>query len=172
LFSVYAGGALSLPMSPDGFKDNYKTGYHASLGLGYKVMPNMQLVGKFEYHTFKFNFEDGMDISGGTNKVMMFGADARYAFNIPAAPVSPYVIAGGGLASVKQSEFDTGDLLIAGFSDQAYEDQTKFYWNAGVGLSLKSGPAWSFFAQARYVNIATDGESSAFVPVSFGVKFF
>jgi len=34
--SVYVGGALSLPSSPDGFKDAYNTGYHGLVGLGYK----------------------------------------------------------------------------------------------------------------------------------------
>jgi len=175
-FSLYAGGAISMPQSPDGFKDGFKTGYHGSIGVGYKVMPNLQLVGKLEYHTFKVNFDNtpGMEeYSGGTNKMWMYGVDGRYQFSLPAAPVSPYVLGGLGFANIKQSEFEgPASLGLSVLNEMISESVTEMYWNIGAGVQLASGPAFSVFAQARYVSIATEGESAAFIPITLGLKFF
>ncbi len=178
-FTLYASGAFSLPNSPDGFKDNFKTGYHGSLGLGIKMMPNFQIIGKAELHSFKFDFDNselfaGMDgYSGGTNNMWMFGADGRFSFNLPAAPISPFVLAGAGVASIKQTEFDgPASLALSALNSYLDETQTKFYWNVGGGFDLKSGPLFSLFVQARYVSIATEGEASSFVPISLGIRLF
>jgi len=54
-FSIYGGGLLSFPNAPTEFKDAYKNGFHGMLGLGYKVAPIAQVVGKAEYHRFGFD---------------------------------------------------------------------------------------------------------------------
>lgn len=172
-FSIYAGGAISLPNSPESFKDGYKTGYHGAIGIGYKVMPTIQIVGKAEYHTFGFDFEGASGVEGGTNKMWLFGADGRFTVGVPAAPIKPFIIGGAGLANIKQSEFTGTNTLTTSILNSAIpEAQNKFYFNAGAGVEMKSGPAWSLFAQIRYVSVATEGESSAFVPITVGVKFF
>lgn len=175
-FSLYAGGAISLPQSPDGFKDGFKTGYHGSIGVGYKLMPNFQLVGKLEYHTFKVNFDNmpgAEGYTGGTNKLWMYGVDGRYQFSLPAAPISPYVLGGVGFANIKQSEFDgPTSLTLSVLNEAVSQSTTKMYWNLGAGTTLATGPSLSLFAQVRYVSIATEGESSSFIPITLGVKFF
>ena len=174
-FSFYAGGLMSLPQSPDYFKDSFKNGWHGMAGVGYKVMPNFQIVGKVEYHTFKFDADAaGLgDITGGTNKMLMFGADGRFSLNMPASPVKPFFLAGGGFVNIKQSEFEGGDPLSTSILNAVVsEDQTKAYFNLGAGVELKSGPMFSFFAQARYVSVQTEGEASTFIPITLGLKFF
>lgn len=177
-FSLYVGGAISMPTS-NAFNDNFKNGLHGSVGVGYKMMPGFQLIGKIEYHTFKFDFDnsalfDGVSgFSGGTNKMWMFGADGRYSFNLPSAPIQPYMLGGIGMAQVKQTEFDgPTSLSLSLFNEVVAQDQTEFYFNIGGGFDLKSGPAWSLFAQVRYVSIATGGEASTFIPLTVGLKFF
>lgn len=175
-FSFYAGGLISLPQAPDAFKESFKTGWHGYIGAGYKAMPNLQIVGKIEYHTFAVDFDNmaGMEeYSGGTNKMWMFGADGRYQFSLPSAPISPYVLGGLGFANIKQSEFEgPASLGLSLLNEAIPESVTKMYWNIGTGVNLASGPAFSFFAQARYVSILTEGESSNFIPITLGVKFF
>jgi len=56
-FSLYVGSAVSLPTSPEAFADFYKTGFHGSVGVGYKVSPGLQAVGKVEYHRFKLDYD-------------------------------------------------------------------------------------------------------------------
>ncbi len=177
-FSVYAGGAISLPQSPDAFKDGFKTGYHGSVGVGYKFMPAFQVVGKVEYHTFNIDWDSDpllagyTDLEGGTSKFWMFGCDGRYSFNMPASPVKPFVFGGVGMAAISQSTFTGGTTLITSTLNEARQDASKFYFNVGGGVDLKTGPAWSLFAQLRWVSVATDNDSWNWVPLTLGVKFF
>ena len=171
-FTVYAGGGMSLPMSPDGFKDVQKTGYHGTVGLGFNVIPMFQLVAKIEYHSFtadqtEYSLALGTteDVEGGTFTPLMFGADARYAFNLPAAPLAPYVFGGAGLARVSWSDVSYGTTTLA------FEDQTKFYYNVGAGFEFDISPMASLFVQGRYVSIATDNDPTVMVPISVGIKF-
>lgn len=174
-FSVYAGGALSLPQS-DAFKASFDNGYHGFVGLGFKVAPILQVIGKVEYHTFKFDFDNSVGsagFTGGTNKMIMFGLDGKLSPNLPASPVKPYFLGGLGLANIKQSEFEgPASLSLSLFNSIITESQTKVYFNVGAGADLLSNPAFGIFAQVRYVSISTDGESAAFVPISLGVRFF
>ena len=171
-FSLYAGGALSLPSAPDGFKDGYKTGYHGLAGLGYKFGPAFQMVGKAEYHKFAFDFGGVSGIDGGDTRMLMFGGDGRFAFGLPAASIKPFAFAGAGIANIKQSSFGGNLLLAAGFTPTASESQSKMYYNFGAGVEMKVGPTMNLFVQGRYVNFATDGESTAFIPITLGLKFF
>ncbi|MCK4632548.1 MAG: outer membrane beta-barrel protein [candidate division Zixibacteria bacterium] len=174
-FSFYAGGALSMPASPEGFDAGWKTGWHGMLGAGYKVMPSFQVMGKAEYHTFGLESSDMGGIEGGDYKVLMFGADGRFNINMPAAPVAPFVFGGVGLANMKLSEF-TGpsgtELATALLNATSPEDQNKMYYNVGAGFELKTGPSLKLFAQVRYVGIQTEGDAMAFIPITLGLRFF
>lgn len=171
--SLYAGGAVSMPSS-EAWSDMVKTGFHGSVGVGYKVMPNMQLVGKIEYHRFGLN-DDAlalMDAEGGHNNVWMYGADARYSFGLPAAPIKPYILGGVGFANISASDLEGTSDLVTSFNQFNNVSTTELYFNVGAGAELKAGPAFSLFGQVRYVSVQTDGEASAFIPLTVGVKFF
>ncbi|MFQ6008980.1 MAG: outer membrane beta-barrel protein [Candidatus Zixiibacteriota bacterium] len=171
-FSLYAGGALSLPNSPDGFKDSFKTGYHGLVGLGYKMGPSFQLVGKVEYHNFGYDFASLSGVEGGNTRMWLFGGDGRFSLDLPAAPIKPFVFAGAGLANVKQSDF-SGDLaLISSLTPSYPESQNKLFYNLGGGVEFGGGPSFSIFAQFRYVSVSTEGDNTAFVPITVGLKFF
>ncbi|MDD3731554.1 MAG: outer membrane beta-barrel protein [candidate division Zixibacteria bacterium] len=172
-FSLYVGGAVSVPTSPDGFKETYKTGYHGSIGAGYKFAPNFQLVGKAEYHQFAYDFESESGIDGGENKLLMFGADGRFSLNVPAFPVKPFIFGGAGIANIKFSEFSGSNTsLVTSMNEYIPEDQNKLYFNVGGGGEFKMSPALSFFIQGRYVNVKTEGDAYVFIPVTLGIKFF
>jgi len=172
-FSLYVGGAVSIPTSPDGFKETYNTGYHGTLGAGYNFMPNFQIIGKAEYHRFSYDFADLSDIDGGANKLWMFGADGKFSLNAPVFPFKPFLFGGVGMAKMQFGEFSGDNLsLVTAYNDATLGDQSEFYYNIGVGGEYKMGPAWSFFVQARYVNVNTEGDAWVFVPVTLGLKFF
>jgi opacity protein-like surface antigen len=175
--SLYFGGAISFPTAPDAFSEGYNTGWHGTAGVGYKFAPNFQVIGKIEYHRFSVDYDNDpllatANIDGGQNNMWMFGADARYAFGLPAAPVTPYVIGGLGLANISFSEFDGVEPLATSLNDAYDGSQTDLYFNLGAGAELKTGPLWSLFAQIRYVSVQTEGDAASFVPFTLGVKFF
>lgn len=175
--SLYVGGAISIPNGPDEFKDNYKNGYHGFAGLGYKLAPNFQAVGKIELNRFPLDVGSipsfvGEDITGGNNNMLMFGLDGRYSFGLPAAPLKPFIIGGGGLARLSATSLEGTSDLIASLNEYQPDSQTKVYFNVGAGVELKAGPMWQLFAQVRYVSVATDGDPASFIPFSLGLKFF
>lgn len=174
-FSAYVGGLVSMPNTPSSFSDTWKTGWHATGGLGYKMAPNFQLVGKLEYHTFGFDFGDVDGFSGGNINLLTFGADGRYAFSMPAAPVAPFIFGGAGMANVSFGDMEGSTLATSTFADYNTtkpESQTKLYYNIGAGAEMKVGPTMKLFVQGRYVNVATDGESIGFIPITLGLRFF
>ena len=176
-FSLYAGGAISLPQSPSEFKDGFKNGFSGMLGVGWKLMPNLQAVGKVEMHSFAVDFEQqGLatsypNLSGGSNRVWMFGVDGRYSLGLPAAPFKPFALAGIGLAKIDQTDY-SGDPLATSLNSSIPNAQSKMSWNIGAGFEFKSTPLFGLFAQVRYVSVATDGGSSNFIPITLGLKFF
>jgi opacity protein-like surface antigen len=172
--SLHVGGAVSIPSSPEAFSEMYKMGFHGWGGVGYKFMPNFQVVGKVEFHRFNLDTGPYGDlVSGGHNNMLMFGADGRMAFGLPAAPIKPFVLAGAGLARMSMSELSSSDpILAAALNEFQPEATTNVYFNIGAGVELATAPTFSLFAQVRYVSIATEGQSSSFIPISVGLKFF
>ena len=175
-FSVYAGGALSLPSSPEGFRDGWKFGYHGMIGAGFNVAPRIQVIGKVEYHKFQSDLDTfgGSSVDGGGIKSIMFGVDGRLNLGAPVIPIKPYAIGGIGMASVTAEEYESTDPLIASSLNSGVdtETQSKVYYNFGAGVEFTLAPKASLFVQARYVNIATDGSSTGFIPVTVGLKLF
>jgi opacity protein-like surface antigen len=171
--SIYAGGLLSFPKSPDNFKNDFKNGFHGMVGIGVKTLPFMQFVGKAEYHKFAYDLAELEDVTSGAQSVWMFGGDLKLGMNIPTAPVKPYVLGGIGLARITFSEFEGGDPLTTALLNTALPgNQTKLYYNIGGGLEFKFAPMVNFFVQGRYVRIATDDQATSFIPITLGLKFF
>lgn len=174
-FSFYVGGALSVPSSPDAFTETYNTGFHAFGGVGYSVLPAFQVIGKVEYNRFSFDFDNSgqtMLTDGGQQNVWLFGADGKYSFNLPASPVKPYAFGGLGMARLSTSDFEGTDLALTTAINDGLQSTSEFYWNIGAGAEFSLSPMVSLFAQARYINVATEGDALTWIPVSLGLKFF
>ncbi len=174
--SWYAGGALSLPTSPQGFSDGWKLGMHGMLGVGKNVAPRLQLVGKLEYH--KFNADLALiapSVDGGAINTLMYGVDGRLNLGAPIVPIKPYALGGIGIANLKFNEYTTTDTSLAtavALLNTTVTSISKVYFNFGGGVEFAMGPKTSLFVQARYVTIATDGGSTAFIPITLGLKLF
>jgi hypothetical protein len=74
---------------------------------------------------------------------------------------SPYLIGGVGMYNSKidadDDEFDT-------------EGQTDFGINIGIGTKFNLS-GFGTFAEIRYHNIFTEGSSTQFLPITFGIMF-
>lgn len=169
--SVYLGGLLSVPAGGN-FNAGWGWGYHGWAGVGYKMAPGLQVTGKVEYHDFFFDMFDLVGVEGGDTKVWMYGVDGRYTIGVPAIPIKPFVLAGGGIARVTWDEFEGTSLTAATLNEELPDPVNKMYFNVGGGLEFRIVPAFGFFAEARYVSVATEGERMSFVPMSLGFKLF
>jgi len=170
-FNLYGNIGVSLPQSPDLFKDGYNMGFHGNLGIGVAFYPTMQLVGKVGIHRFGAD-KDKMgdsDLDGGSFTAITYGVDLRASLGLPAAPNKPFGFAGIGMASLK-----VGEVTSSVIDNEPSISETKFYFNFGGGLEFKSGPAMTFFVQASYTGISVDDsfpERIVMIPISLGIKF-
>ncbi len=96
-----------------------------------------------------------LGVSGSTESVTWFTGNVNAVFNFEGskdATFVPYVIGGVGLYNGSQ-----------GFG-------TKAGINGGGGVTFKLS-GFDAFAEARFHNIFTDGNSSRIIPLSFGINF-
>jgi hypothetical protein len=143
-------GGVSFPTGDDG--DFFDTGFHGQVMLGFGMMAlPVKLRADLSYHSFggkEGTFLDGEDarvISGALNANIGMGGIG----------VKPYLSAGLGVYNSKTGDFD---------------GETDFGINGGLGLEFTL-TGMSTFLEARYVNVFSEGESSAFIPVTFGILF-
>ena len=179
--SFYAGGALSMPTSPAGFSDGWKLGMHGMIGAGKNVSPRLQMIGKLEYHKFSAdaaattaNF-GSPNVDGGAISTWMYGVDGRINLGAPVVPIKPFALVGLGIANLSFNEYTTTDTSLSSAVATANTgaiSMSKVYFNVGGGVEFAMGPKTSFFVQARYVSIATEGGSTTFIPVTLGLKLF
>ncbi len=169
-FNLYAGGGITLGSAPQEFTDFHKEGYNLMAGLGLNLMPPIQFVGKVEYHAFSKDFDEFFpsitDLEGGTRRILMFGVDARLGANVPTAPITPFVFAGLGLASISENDLQTA-VEIA-FDE--YDTETEFYLNLGGGIEFKFMQILNVFIQGKYVNIKQAGDNLIIIPLTVGIK--
>jgi hypothetical protein len=94
---------------------------------------------------------DGVD---GNTSILGGTVSALYHFSAPAATARPYALGGLGIYNV-----DPG---------AGSETKIGFGFGGGVTFSLSGLNA---FAEARYISIATSGESISMVPLTVGIMF-
>jgi hypothetical protein len=78
------------------------------------------------------------------------------------AGMRPYLLAGGGMYRTKAT------VSILGFEGSS--TSTDAGVQAGAGLEFKLA-GFSTFLEAKFVNVFGDGDSSTYIPITFGVKF-
>ena len=143
-------GGVSIPTG-DG-SDDVETGFHGQvmLGFGMIALP-VKLRADVSYH--KWSGKDGTLIEGIDQRVISGALNAN--IGLGGIGVKPYVSGGLGVYNSKVEDLDA---------------ETDFGINGGVGLEF-SLTGMSTFLEARYVNVFTEGESTKFIPITFGILF-
>jgi opacity protein-like surface antigen len=164
--SIYLGGGVAMPMSPDEFKDNYGMGYGGGAGLGYKVTPSVEIIVSGFYNLFSSDFPDSFGVTGGDVSIIEAVGNLKYIFGKGASKIKPYIIGGAGMASVKFSQVDD----TSGTVFSADTSETDFIYNLGAGAEITVSPSAAIFIEGFYSSVATEGETSAYVPIRAGLK--
>jgi opacity protein-like surface antigen len=147
---ITIGGGLLMPMGT--YKDNDKMGFIGQAGIGMPVGPiGIRIEGDYGQSSHKNNV-------GGNTKIIGGMAAAVYHFKSPST-VKPYVLGGLGMYNVK--------VDVTGFGSAS---ETKLAFGGGAGLELKMTGA-SLYLEAKYMNVTTSGSSTAFIPITVGVRF-
>lgn len=154
--TVYGGVGFSRLTSPQEFKASYDNGVHYMIGLGFEMAPNVQLVPRYEHHSFSPKDRE----SRSKMNVSMFGADARLSFGPPGLGFKPVLLGGIGLATNEQ------ESRLDGVPLDVTEKETDFYYDIGGGVELRR-----VIFYIRYVSASVNGSAMNYLPFTIGFKF-
>ncbi len=146
------GGGLLMPMGDYNTAD--KPGFIFGAGVVFPV--GTAPVAVRVEGSYSQTSHDGID---GNSKIMGGMASLVYSFT-GGGSVTPYVLGGVGFYNLK--------VTIPSFAVDT--SVSKIGFGGGGGLRFAMGSA-SLFVEARYMNIATSGGSTSFVPIIAGVSF-
>lgn len=146
------GGGLLMPMGDYNTAD--KPGFIFGAGVVFPV--GTAPVAVRVEGSYSQTSHDGID---GKSKIMGGMASLVYSFKAGGS-VTPYVLGGVGFYNLK--------VTVPSFAVDT--SVSKIGFGGGAGLRFPMGSA-SLFVEARYMNIATSGGSTAFMPIIAGVSF-
>ena len=145
-FSIAAGAAAPIGSTAD----DLKMGYNATVGLGIKA-PVAPLGLRFEGMINQMDFK-----TSALGSTRLLSGSANVTLSGPAVPMG-YLIGGVGMYNIA-------------FPDANVDSENKVGFNIGAGINF---PLTGFgtYLEARLHVVNTEGSSTKFVPVTFGIKF-
>jgi hypothetical protein len=153
--TVGVQGGVAIPTGDLG--DGADAGFTIGAGLGFS--PAMIPFGlRFDVDFTRFGVKESVVGVSDVNFQVISGT-LNGLFNLPAAGMSPYLIAGVGMFS---SKFSGG----GGSSDS----ETDFGAQGGVGISFGLA-GLSAGLEAKYVNIFSDGDNLSWIPITVRINF-
>ena len=176
---IYVGGGIGMPMGPTVFKDYWKMGIGFGGGVGLQFNPQMEVIAKFYYNSFGFDWDKiiggatGVSGDGLDFQAIEFGGDVKYTFGSggASAPLKPFFIVGVGFAQAKFTDGSvTGGTVTVPISTGGYSE-TKIAFSGGAGFDYMFSPKMGFWLEGRFAMIATSGESTTYLPIRAGLKF-
>jgi len=146
---IAAGAAIPV----GNFADRYNTGYNGTVALGLSSIGS-PLGLRFEGSYNKFLGRDDTGSNKPDRRVV--AGTANLVYSLPGQGVRPYLIGGGGYYGLK----DEGTNASV----------NKFGINGGIGAMFPLS-GLNTYVEARIHDVFTDGSSTQFVPVTFGILF-
>jgi opacity protein-like surface antigen len=174
----YAGGGIAMPIGPTFFKDYWKMGIGFGGGVGLQFSPQMEVIGKFYYNTFGFDWDkviagtSGVTGDGLDFQAIEFGVDFKYMMTAggEGAPFKPFFIAGVGFAQAKFTDGSvSGGTVTIPISTGGFSE-TKLALSGGAGFDYMFSPQMGFWVEGRFAMIVTEGESTTYLPLRAGIK--
>ncbi len=172
--TVYLGIGPTAPIDPALFRDDHKTGFHVLTSVGYALNPNAEVVGRLEMHLVAVDFEerfgDNVSFDGGGIDMLVFGIDMKLNTHRYGVPIRPFILAGGGWSRLSQSAISTS-LAFEQYAPLLIENQTRLYFNIGVGTEIRPSSNLNMFLLFRYLEIRQDSDHISLLPITFGIRF-
>jgi opacity protein-like surface antigen len=152
--NLYAGGGLTLPLND--LKSACKTGYHGTAGVGYSMVPGLEAVARYAYHSLpvKDDVKSLVVFAGApvadNYTIAEYGLDIRANLAAPALKVRPYALVGAGMADIP--------------------GKSKFFYAFGGGIKVAAMPKLNFFLEGRYSKVSVDEGTYDFIPLAIGLN--
>jgi hypothetical protein len=158
--SIGISGGAAIPVGD--FGDLYSTGWNGTASLMFKSYGSplgLRVDGMYNRLSVKDNAFVPLPGGGSVSSASIAGANANLVYSLPGTGITPYLIGGGGIYSLKVH----GD----GFDSDA---TNKFGVNGGIGASFPLS-GFNTFIEARFHHVFTDESATQFIPVTFGISF-
>lgn len=153
-------GGLSLPMGD--LADGVESGYNITGSVYMPLAGKLKLRGDVGYESFAGKGSN--NIAGFDFNVLSVTGNVIFPLGMERAEggIRPYLIGGGGLyrGTIKDN--------IVGISDS--ESSNDLGINVGGGFEFKLS-GFTTFAEARFVNVFGEDDSSNWIPITFGIRF-
>lgn len=162
-------------------KDVYGLGIGGGLHLDVNLMVlSFRLSGDYLHYSLdqdKFrdsfrplfgNSVSQLSIDGGGLGIYTLTANGKMNI-LPLPIVTPYLTGGVGLAWLSRDEVKTSISGVGGATTPSETQSARTVINLGAGVDFQLGI--TFFVEAKYAWIFTEGESSSYVPLTIGVSF-
>ena len=157
--SIGISGGAAIPAGD--FGDFYTTGYNGTLSLGLKSVGSPIGI-RIDAMYNKMSVKDDATITlpglGFVESASIASANANLVYSLPGVGISPYLIGGGGIYATKLhgDNFDT-------------DSENEFGVNGGIGAAFPLS-GFRTFIEARLHHIFSEGSSTQFIPVTFGIS--
>ncbi len=158
--SVGVMGGLSMPMGDLG--DAVESGFNIT-GSIYLRPAARTLMFRGDVGYESFSGKGSNSVVGYDLNVLSFTGNVIFPLGMGEGEgsIRPYLIGGGGLY---RTSIDGTGAIGGSTSD------TNFGLAAGGGLEFQLA-GFSTFAEARFTNVFSDGDSSRWIPITFGIRF-
>jgi hypothetical protein len=181
--SYLLNSGVSVPIGPEVFRRAWNPGPTLEAGVEYALSELVSLWGKGDHAWHALDeaqagrvfYTQGpmVGVSGGGLRIwgLAFGARLRAT----SGAFRPYFDVGAGVrtisgdeAEVRYEYFLTGEVVSY---RQRFASETKPAFGAGVGVLYAARPSLGIFADVRVEALLTEGETTQWIPVRFGVRF-
>lgn len=159
--AVSLGLSLGAAIPVGDISDFYTTGYNGTVSLGLKSVGSpigLRIDGMYNKMSVRDDATITIPGQGFVESVSIASANANLVYSLPGRGIMPYVIGGGGIYSTKVN----GE----GFD---LDSRNKFGVNGGIGAAFPLS-GFNTFIEARLHHIFSDGASTQFIPVTFGIS--
>lgn len=150
--SVGISGGAAIPAGD--LADDYNTGFNGTLSIGFRSYGSpigIRIDGMYN----KLSVRDDRIVS--LPDAIITSANANLVYALPGTGIRPYLIGGGGVYGTK--------LDVSGA-----RTESDLGLNGGIGAAFPLS-GFNTFIEARFHHIFTEGGSTQFVPVTFGISF-
>lgn len=177
------GGGWTTPASEDQHDLTY--GWDVVLGGGYKVNRHFTMMGEYQYNYNNIPAKVLQQVGEPGGHISIWSLTADPVWHIKTGGMwGAYAVGGGGYYK-KTTSFTQPAIITSYYCDYFYCYPYQYYgsvvvaqfsdnaggMNIGGGLTFGSFEGAKFYSEARYTWIATPGQSTKFVPVTFGVRW-
>ncbi len=131
-----------------GLDDVAKTGWGGTAQLGYEMPSGVGIRADFYYG------QNGAEAGGGKFKFVGGLGNVTYTLDT-SGRAGPYLIGTVGMMNTRFAGFD---------------GNTEATFGGGAGVVFRNGPASSFFVEARYLTVNSDGDNINLIPIQVGIR--